>query len=70
MNATTQRLHTVPLSTVTFGPGQCIITMSTGQWDGTLSAAYDAGWILLELDKKERPVRAYQREDAVSEAGR
>jgi hypothetical protein len=40
---------------------ECVITMSVGQWDNTLSAAYQAGWILLELDDNEVPVRAYQK---------
>lgn len=39
-----------------------IITMGTDQWDTTLSAAYDAGWILVEIEH-ERPVRAYRRRD-------
>jgi hypothetical protein len=37
--------------------------MSTGQWDTLLRAAYDQGWVLLELDDDERPVAAYQRPD-------
>ena len=39
-----------------------IITMGVNQWDATLSAAYNAGWILLEIDG-EVPVRAYRRND-------
>lgn len=38
-----------------------VITMSEGQWDAMLSAAYAAGWILLELDEHERPVKAYRK---------
>jgi hypothetical protein len=49
------------LETIQTGPPAVIITMSEGQWDGLLQAAYDTGAILLELDRKERPVRAYQR---------
>ena len=37
------------------------VTMSTGQWDGFLQSAYDAGAALIELDKNELPVRAYQK---------
>lgn len=57
-------------------PGQRVMTMSVGQWDALLAAAYERGWILLELDAKERPVRAYQKslghlsEDRRSEIGR
>ena len=41
--------------------GQLIVTMSEGQWDVLLSVAYKAGAILLELDEREQPVRAYQQ---------
>ena len=41
-------------------PGARVITMGTGQWDALLAAAYEQGWILLELDARERPVRAYR----------
>jgi hypothetical protein len=48
-------------------PGQQVVTMSEGQWDGLLSAAYQRGWILLELDDDERPVRAYRNTAAAPE---
>ena len=38
-----------------------VITMTRGQWDALLASAYQQGWILLELDDGERPVRAFQR---------
>jgi hypothetical protein len=38
-----------------------VITMAVGQWDGVLASAYDLGWILLELDADERPVRAFRK---------
>jgi hypothetical protein len=38
-----------------------VITMAAGQWDDALAAAYEAGWVLLELDADEVPVRAYQK---------
>ena len=38
-----------------------VMTMAQGQWDAMLSAAYAAGYVLLELDDEERPVRAYRR---------
>ena len=41
--------------------GQLVMTMAEGQWDGMLSAAYVAGFILLELDENEQPVRAYRK---------
>ena len=42
-------------------PRARIVTMGVEQWDGLLSAAYAAGFILLELDENETPVRAYRR---------
>lgn len=55
-------LREIPLSeAVPMKPGQCYMTLSPGQWDGLLSAAYADGWTLLELDEEENPIRAYQR---------
>lgn len=42
-----------------FAPGQATITMSVGQWDGLLESAYENGFVLLELDQNEKPVKAY-----------
>jgi hypothetical protein len=55
------RLAEVPLASV--WPPQhprCYATMSIGQWDSTLQAAYDLGYVLLELDDDERVLRAYR----------
>lgn len=41
--------------------GHCAITMSPGQWDNLLQSAYDSGWILLEVDENEKPIRAYRK---------
>jgi hypothetical protein len=38
-----------------------VVTMSRGQWDSLLAAAYEAGWTLLELDEHEKPVRAFRK---------
>jgi len=57
------QLNEVPLS-ATMRPATINITMSVGQWDGLLKAAYDAGHYLIEVDKNEEPVRAYKRLDA------
>lgn len=59
-------LNEVPLSTITDKPS-VIITMSTGQWDRFLQAAYDYGHTLLELDENEHPVRAYRKAPDISE---
>ena len=52
-------LRPIPLAE-TFADGR-VITMSEGQWDAILAAAYNAGWTLLELDDRELPVRAYRK---------
>lgn len=56
-------LRALPLDNVLpLRPGAVYITMADGQWDATLAAAYEAGWILLEVDGRDRPVRAYQKD--------
>lgn len=59
-------LRPVPLADVLpLGrPGQLVMTMVEGQWDGLLSAAYEEGFVLLELDENEKPVRAYRKATA------
>jgi len=42
-------------------PEHMVMTMGEGQWDAMLSAAYANGFILLELDDNEVPVRAYRK---------
>jgi hypothetical protein len=54
-------LNQIPLTSLTFGPGVVIITVSVGQWDAIHAAAYDRGHTLLELDANERPIRAYRK---------
>jgi hypothetical protein len=56
-------LHPIPLSEVLpLGQrGQRVITMGKGQWDALLASAYEAGWVLLELNDDEEPVRAYRK---------
>jgi hypothetical protein len=41
--------------------GTRFITMAEDQWDATLAEAYRAGWVLLEVDERERPVAAYRK---------
>jgi hypothetical protein len=63
-------LHPVPLAEVwPPRPGNAIllITMGVGQWDATLLAAYEAGWVLLELDDDEQPVRAYRKAPSIKQ---
>ena len=55
-------LTEIPLDDINiFGPGKCTITMSEGQWDALLAAAYENGWTLLELDEHEILVKTYRR---------
>jgi hypothetical protein len=58
-------LNEIPLDGIFLKP-QLIVTMSVGQWDGLLAAAYDSGWVLLELDDIETPIRAYRRKTGAS----
>ena len=44
-----------------FQRGCVTVTMSQGQWDSLLQASYDQGFVLVELDRNETPVRAYQK---------
>lgn len=53
-------LHEIDICTVLDKPS-VLITMSAGQWDPLLEAAYDAGHTLLEVDENEIPARAYRR---------
>ena len=55
-------LREIPLGeAVPLKAGTVTVTMSAGQWDGLLQAAYDGGFVLLELDDDELPVRAFQK---------
>jgi hypothetical protein len=53
-------LNETPLGGIILKPG-LFVTMSIGQWDDLLAAAYDTGATLLELDDDEMPIKAYQR---------
>ncbi len=56
-------LNVVPLAEVLPPrPGVLVVTMGAGQWDALLAAAYAEGDVLVEVDERERPVRAYRRE--------
>ena len=58
------KLKEIPLSEVLpLRRPEVIITMSIGQWNAYLESAYDYGFILIELDEWERPVRAYRKFD-------
>lgn len=53
-------LREIPISSVTIGPGDKIITIDVGAWDGLIQDCWNRGYVLLEI-KDERPVRAFQR---------
>ena len=45
-------------------PGMQFITCSPGQWDTLLNAAYESGWMLLEIEEvngEEKAVRAWKK---------
>lgn len=66
------QLRKIPLADVLplgTSPG-VMATMSTGQWDSLLEALYREGVVLLELNRREVPVAAYQREGAEIPAAR
>lgn len=55
------RLAEVSLATVwPPRPGLSYMTLSPGQWDSTLDAAYQLGYILVEIDGNEQPSRAFR----------
>jgi hypothetical protein len=57
----TPTLAEVPLADVwPPRPGLAYMTVGPGQWDVTLEMAYAAGWVLVEVDAEETPVRAYR----------
>ncbi len=61
MNKNRPQLAEVPLTKV-WPPrkGAYYATMSAGQWDGLLKAAYDLGYVLVEVDENENVVRAFR----------
>ncbi len=54
-------LNEVSLSKA-FQRGCVTVTMSQGQWDSLLQASYDQGFVLVELDRNEIPIRAYRKQ--------
>ncbi len=61
MQVSTPKLAEVPLADVwPPRPGLAYMTLAPGQWDRLLEAAYGAGYVLIEVDTAERPVRAYR----------
>jgi len=61
MQVSTPKLTEVPLDLVwPPRPGLAYMTMGPGQWEVTLEMAYAAGWVLIEIDAAETPVRAYR----------
>jgi hypothetical protein len=59
---TRPKLRPIPLAdALPVRPGVAYATMSPGQWDALLAVLYADGWVLLELNDHEEPVRAYRR---------
>jgi hypothetical protein len=56
------KLHRVELTAaLPIRPGLAYATMSPGQWDAVLQDAYDAGFVLLEVNQREQVIAAYRR---------
>lgn len=53
------KLHMIPVPKIE--PYGQYMTVSRGQWDSLIAAAYERGWVLLELDENEQLKRAYQK---------
>ena len=63
MPMTRPKLNEVPIPANPFQPGTLTITVSPGQWDNLIKAAYEGGHLLLEIEEvngEERAVRAYR----------
>ncbi len=58
------KLNQVPLNPDILCKPSVNMTMSPGQWDSMLEAAYKAGWTLIEVDQTGRPSKAYRRAEA------
>jgi hypothetical protein len=61
---TRPKLNEIPIPQDLFAPGTVTITVSPGQWDGIVQAAYEMGHLLLEIevvDGEEKIARAYRR---------
>ncbi len=56
-------LDKIDESFVAFEPGTVSYTMSVGQWNELLNAAYQQGDTLIELDENEVPVAAYRKKE-------
>ena len=48
---------------IAFEPGTVSYTMSVGQWDELLNAAYHQGDTLIELNDDGIPIAAYRKKD-------
>jgi hypothetical protein len=61
---TRPKLNEIPIPENPFQPGTITITVSPGQWNTMLKAAYEEGYLLLEIEEvngEEKAVRAYRR---------
>jgi|APIni6443716594_1056825.scaffolds.fasta_scaffold453496_2 hypothetical protein len=56
-------LNEIPLDGAAILKRGLTVTMSIGQWDKLLEAAYVGRATLLELDDDETPIRAFRRKE-------
>jgi len=59
-------LNEIPIDGATILKPGLTVTISIGQWDKLLKAAYDGGATLLELNDNETPVRAFRRKEGAN----
>lgn len=56
-------LNEIPLTSLSLGgKSGLIITISKNQWDSLIQGIYERGGVLLELDHKDRPIRAFRKQ--------
>jgi len=55
-------LNEIPLKENILNKPGVTITMSVGQWDRLLQAAYDDGCVLIEISQHGKPERAYRKD--------
>jgi hypothetical protein len=60
------KLNEIPLSSaVPIRQGTISMTIDVGAWDKWIENAYNMGSVLIEMDQHERPIRAFQKREAL-----
>lgn len=57
------RLNPIPLTSLSLGgKSGLMITISKNQWDSFIQTVYERGGVLVELDHRDRPIRAFRKQ--------